>query len=100
MFMSGCTVFVFFSLMEYALVNILMGDVVDGDEGALKKGIKSMFMATGNTGSLITNINSSGNRVPTAGQQVRLNDAYFILFATTHTLTGLCDLSFLALFLI
>ena len=29
MFMSGCTVFVFLSLMEYALVNIVMGDIAD-----------------------------------------------------------------------
>ena len=50
-FMSGCTVFVFLSLMEYALVNILMGDVVDGaEESALKKGMKSMFMTSGGTG--------------------------------------------------
>ena len=28
-FMSGCTVFVFLSLMEYALVNIVMGDIAD-----------------------------------------------------------------------
>ena len=27
--MSGCTVFVFLSLMEYALVNIVMGDIAD-----------------------------------------------------------------------
>ncbi len=46
--MSGCTVFVFLSLMEYALVNILMGDVVEGaEESALKKGMKSMFMTSG-----------------------------------------------------
>ena len=28
-FMSGCTVFAFFLLMEYALVNIVMGDIAD-----------------------------------------------------------------------
>ena len=28
-FMSGCTVFVFLSLMEYALVNVVMGDIAD-----------------------------------------------------------------------
>lgn len=28
-FMSGCMVFVFLSLMEYALVNVVMGDVAD-----------------------------------------------------------------------
>lgn len=43
--MSGCTVFVFCSLMEYALVNIVMGDVMEGDESALRKGMKSIFMA-------------------------------------------------------
>ncbi|XP_045107325.1 glycine receptor subunit alphaZ1-like [Portunus trituberculatus] len=29
MFMSSCTVFVFLSLMEYAMVNIILGDMVD-----------------------------------------------------------------------
>ncbi|XP_063601134.1 glycine receptor subunit alpha-2-like [Penaeus indicus] len=29
MFMSSCTVFVFLSLMEYALVNVILGDMVD-----------------------------------------------------------------------
>ncbi|KAK4288645.1 hypothetical protein Pmani_038333 [Petrolisthes manimaculis] len=29
MFMSSCTVFVFLSLMEYAVVNIILGDMVD-----------------------------------------------------------------------
>nr|XP_053651940.1 glycine receptor subunit alpha-2-like [Cherax quadricarinatus] len=29
MFMSSCTVFVFMSLMEYAMVNIILGDMVD-----------------------------------------------------------------------
>ena len=64
-FMSGCTVFVFFSLMEYALVNILMGDIIDGEESALKKGMKSMFMTSGSHGS------SGSGRVPTNAQQVR-----------------------------
>nr|WMV64447.1 histamine-gated chloride channel subunit [Pardosa pseudoannulata] len=32
-FMSSCTVFVFASLMEYAMVNILMGEGVDGQGG-------------------------------------------------------------------
>jgi hypothetical protein len=36
--MSGCTVFVFLSLMEYALVNIVMGDIADiGEYKFLKK---------------------------------------------------------------
>ena len=60
-FMSGCTVFVFFSLMEYALVNILMGDIIDGEESALKKGMKSMFMTSGST------------RMSSASQQVYLH---------------------------
>ena len=59
--MSGCTVFVFFSLMEYALVNILMGDIIDGEESALKKGMKSMFMTSGST------------RMSSASQQVYLH---------------------------
>lgn len=63
-FMSGCTVFVFFSLMEYALVNILMGDIIDGEESALKKGMKSMFVTSG--------VPKSGSgRMPSASQQVR-----------------------------
>ncbi|XP_057364807.1 glycine receptor subunit alpha-2-like [Daphnia carinata] len=62
-FMSGCTVFVFFSLMEYALVNILMGDIVDGEESALKKGMKSMFMTSGG------NNRGGSSRVPTTTSQ-------------------------------
>ncbi|XP_076048134.1 glycine receptor subunit alpha-4-like [Oratosquilla oratoria] len=31
-FMSSCTVFVFFSLMEYALVNVVLGDVTEETE--------------------------------------------------------------------
>ena len=27
MFMSSCTLFVFFSLIEYAFVNVMMGDI-------------------------------------------------------------------------
>ena len=45
--MSGCTVFVFCSLMEYALVNIVLGDFIEGDDSALKRGMKSIFVATG-----------------------------------------------------
>ena len=45
--MSDCTVF--FLLTEYALVNILMGDIIDGEESAPKKGIKSMFLMLGST---------------------------------------------------
>ena len=29
MFMSSCTLFVFFSLIEYAIVNVMMGDISD-----------------------------------------------------------------------
>ena len=29
MFMNSCTVFVFFSLIEYAIVNVMMGDISD-----------------------------------------------------------------------
>ena len=42
-FMSSCTVFVFMSLMEYAMVNILMGDLlVDADESVIAKGVKTV----------------------------------------------------------
>ena len=57
--MSDCTVF--FLLTEYALVNILMGDIIDGEESALKKGMKSMFMTSGST------------RMSSASQQVYLH---------------------------
>lgn len=68
--MSGCTVFVFMSLMEYALVNILMGDIVDGEESALKKGMKSMFMTTAGGGH--NNRSGGSTRMPTTtSQQVR-----------------------------
>ncbi|XP_046441772.1 gamma-aminobutyric acid receptor exp-1-like isoform X2 [Daphnia pulex] len=71
-FMSGCTVFVFMSLMEYALVNILMGDIVDGEESALKKGMKSMFMTTaggGNNNSGGNNRSGGSTRMPTTTSQ-------------------------------
>ena len=45
--MSGCTVFVFCSLMEYALVNIVMGDFIEGDDSAIKRGMKSIFVTSG-----------------------------------------------------
>ena len=67
--MSGCTVFVFMSLMEYALVNILMGDIVDGEESALKKGMKSMFLTSAGP-----NNRAGSTRMPTTtSQQVRAN---------------------------
>lgn len=42
-FMSGCTVFVFLSLMEYALVNIVMGDIAD-IEKKKSKGLSSLLL--------------------------------------------------------
>ena len=42
-FMSGCTVFVFLSLMEYALVNIVMGDIAD-IEKKKSSGLTSMLL--------------------------------------------------------
>jgi hypothetical protein len=40
--MSTCTIFVFFSLMEYALINVIMGDFVDSDQSMLKRSFRSM----------------------------------------------------------
>ncbi|CAB3361413.1 Hypothetical predicted protein [Cloeon dipterum] len=43
-FMSSCTVFVFCSLMEYALVNIILGDLIEDGErpAAIKKMIRKI----------------------------------------------------------
>ncbi|XP_076373232.1 glycine receptor subunit alpha-3-like [Tachypleus tridentatus] len=43
-FMSSCTVFVFASLMEYALVSILLGEY---DEQTSKKGLKTVVLPAG-----------------------------------------------------
>lgn len=40
--MSTCTIFVFFSLMEYALINVILGDFVDSDQSMLKRSFRSM----------------------------------------------------------
>ena len=61
-FMSGCTVFVFLSLMEYALVNIVMGDIADIE----KK--KSMGIS-----NLILGNNKTGGPAPTATATVTAN---------------------------
>ena len=61
-FMSGCTVFVFLSLMEYALVNIVMGDIADIE----KK--KSMGIS-----NLILGNNKTGGAAPTATATVTAN---------------------------
>ncbi|XP_037087889.1 LOW QUALITY PROTEIN: glycine receptor subunit alphaZ1-like [Pollicipes pollicipes] len=41
-FMNACTVFVFLSLMEYAMVNVIMGDLVDADESLMRRSIRSV----------------------------------------------------------
>ncbi|XP_065336384.1 glycine receptor subunit alpha-2-like [Cloeon dipterum] len=41
-FMSTCTIFVFFSLMEYALINVILGDFVDSDRSMIKSSFRSM----------------------------------------------------------
>ena len=48
-FMSGCTVFVFLSLMEYALVNIVMGDIAD-IEKKKSMGISNLILGNNKTG--------------------------------------------------
>ena len=48
-FMSGCTVFVFLSLMEYALVNIVMGDIAD-IEKKKSMGISNLILGNSKTG--------------------------------------------------
>ena len=47
--MSSCLVFVFLSLIEYALVNIILGDIIDSDEALAKHGAvrSSVFAHTG-----------------------------------------------------
>ncbi|XP_037087888.1 glycine receptor subunit alpha-4-like [Pollicipes pollicipes] len=40
-FMSSCMVFVFLSLMEYAVVNIILGDFIDSDEGMSKSNART-----------------------------------------------------------
>ena len=34
--MSSCLVFVFLSLIEYALVNVILGDIIDSEETLTK----------------------------------------------------------------
>ena len=45
--MSSCLVFVFLSLIEYALVNIILGDIVDSEEALAKHagGVRSSVFA-------------------------------------------------------
>ncbi|XP_023341297.1 glycine receptor subunit alpha-4 isoform X2 [Eurytemora carolleeae] len=52
-FMSGCTVFVFLSLMEYALVNVVMGDIAD-IEKKKSVGISSILMNSRSPGLHLT----------------------------------------------
>ena len=47
--MSGCTVFVFLSLMEYALVNIVMGDIAD-IEKKKSMGISNLILGSTKAG--------------------------------------------------
>ena len=49
-FMSGCTVFVFLSLMEYALVNIVMGDIAD-IEKKKSMGISNLILGGNKSGA-------------------------------------------------
>ena len=47
--MSGCTVFVFLSLMEYALINIVMGDIAD-IEKKKSMGISNLILGSTKAG--------------------------------------------------
>ena len=49
--MSGCTVFVFLSLMEYALVNIVMGDIAD-IEKKKSMGISNLILGSAKPGTV------------------------------------------------
>nr|XP_045607644.1 glycine receptor subunit alpha-4-like [Procambarus clarkii] len=46
-FMSSCTVFVFFSLMEYALVNVVLGDVPEDPTTARTMRPRTLLQVTG-----------------------------------------------------
>ena len=42
MFMSSCTVFVFLSLIEYAFVNVMMGDISEVEQKAKKNHLRNI----------------------------------------------------------
>ena len=73
MFMSGCTVFVFLSLMEYALVNIVMGDIAD-IEKKKSMGISNLILGSTKPGT-----------VPAAGVPGSLANYFSVACRTGHT---------------
>ncbi|KAK7079959.1 hypothetical protein SK128_021375, partial [Halocaridina rubra] len=46
-FMSSCTVFVFFSLMEYALVNVLLGDIPEDPDSRIRMRPRTVLQIAG-----------------------------------------------------
>ncbi|CAG0878850.1 unnamed protein product [Darwinula stevensoni] len=71
-FMSSCTVFVFMSLMEYALVNILMGDLlVDADESAIAKGVQTVVTVSKKLSAKTLGANNSPEPTREPGERLR-----------------------------
>ncbi len=47
-FMSSCTVFVFLSLIEYAFVNVMMGDISEVERKDKTSQLRNIIVATNN----------------------------------------------------
>ncbi|XP_059489262.1 glycine receptor subunit alpha-2-like [Neocloeon triangulifer] len=85
-FMSTCTIFVFFSLMEYALINVILGDFVDSDQSMLKRSFRSMtkrFSTRLRRSKNKTRKGSNVSRMSDGGQSAsELEDAEAVVAAT------------------